>query len=82
MIIYSATGLARDASQPYGLRRDEEGNLVVWEEGVIVPNREAAMLINTLLIILGFLDIVFGIPSTIICLREICHCYDPTMFPR
>ena len=32
VIIYSATGLARDASQPYGLRRDQYGNLVVWEE--------------------------------------------------
>ena len=79
VIIYSATGLARDASQPYGLRRDEEGNLVVWEEGVIVPNREAAMLINTLLIIMGVLDVIFSLPSIIISLREVCQCYNPSL---
>ena len=79
VIIYSATGLARDASQPYGLRRDEDGNLVVWEEGVIVPNREAAMLINTLLIIMGVLDVIFSLPSIIISLREVCQCYNPSL---
>ena len=79
VIIYSATGLARDANQPYGLRRDEQGNLVVWEEGVMVPNREAAMLINTLLIIMGVLDVIFSLPSIIISLREVCQCYNPSL---
>jgi len=38
------------------------------------------MLINTLLIIIGFLDVIFSLPSIIICLRELCDCYDPRMF--
>lgn len=85
LIIYSATGLAKDANLPFGVTVSDNGEVVDVVENDVqlsVSNRESAMLINTLLIILGFLDIVFGIPSTIICLREICHCYDPTMFPR
>ena len=43
------------------------------------PSREAAMLINTVLIIVSFLDIIFSLPSVIITLRELCHCYDPSL---
>ena len=35
VVIYSATGLARDAAQPYGLRRDEAGHLVAWGDGAM-----------------------------------------------
>jgi hypothetical protein len=78
VVIYSATGLARDAAQPYGLRRDEAGHLVAWGEGVM-PSREAAMLTNTLLIIMGVLDVIFSLPSVIIGLRELCQCYNPLL---
>ena len=53
------------------------------------------MLINTILIIVGFLDVVsvilssffspksvlqvFSIPSVIVCLRELCDCYNPAL---
>ena len=33
------------------------------------------MLANLLLIILGILEVLFTLPSFIICLREICYCY-------
>ena len=33
------------------------------------------MLANLLLIILGILEVIFTLPSFIICLREICYCY-------
>ena len=45
----------------------------------MVPNREAAMLINTLLIIMGVLDVIFSLPSIIISLREVCQCYNPSL---
>ena len=45
VIIYSATGLARDANTPFTEGRER---------------REAAMLINTVLIIVSFLDIIFS----------------------
>lgn len=78
IIIYSATGLAKDANQPYGVRRDEEGNIVpIGEQSR--PSREAAMLINTMLIIIGFLDVIFSLPSIIINLRELCQCYNPAL---
>ena len=78
VVIYSATGLARDAAQPYGLRRDRDGNLVVWEAGSM-STREVAMLINTVLIIMGVLDVIFSLPSAIISLRELCQCYNPAL---
>ena len=78
LIIYSATGLARDANQPFGAIRTDSGE-IIEVPSVDISSREAAMLINTLLIILGFLDIVFGLPSVIICLRELCDCYDPRL---
>ena len=49
------------------------------EDASNITGREAVMLINTLLIIAGFLDIVFGLPSVIICLRELCDCYNPAL---
>lgn len=68
LIIYSASGLAQDAGQPYGVVRTEEGQILPTPD-INISSREAAMLINTLLIILGFLDVIFSIPSIIICLR-------------
>ena len=76
VIIYSATGLAADANMPYGVRLDEEGNYVA---DLAPVSREAAMLINTVLIIVSFLDIIFSLPSVIITLRELCNCYDPSL---
>ena len=64
VIIYSATGLARDANTPFTEGRER---------------REAAMLINTVLIIVSFLDIIFSLPSIIISLRELCNCYNPSL---
>ena len=76
VIIYSATGLAADANMPYGVRLDEDGNYVT---DLAPVSREAAMLINTVLIIVSFLDIIFSLPSVIITLRELCNCYDPSL---
>ena len=72
VIIYSATGLAQDANTPYGGREDGEANS-------LRKSREAAMLINTVLIIVSFLDIIFSLPSIIITLRELCQCYNPSL---
>ena len=77
VIIYSATGLAQDANQPGGYYLDEEQDKLIPEEEL--PSREIAMLINTLLIIIGVLDIIFSLPSIIICLREVCECYNPSL---
>ena len=33
------------------------------------------MLANLMLIILGILEVIFTLPSFIICLREVCYCY-------
>jgi hypothetical protein len=60
--------------------QDEKGDIIpVEEDASNITGREAVMLINTLLIIAGFLDIVFGLPSVIICLRELCDCYNPAL---
>ena len=76
VIIFSATGLAADASAPYGVKQDEDGEYI---SDLVAPSREAAMLINTVLIIVSFFDIIFSLPSVIITLRELCNCYDPSL---
>ena len=76
VIIFSSTGLAADANAPYGVKQDEDGNYI---SDLVAPSREAAMLINTVLIIVSFLDIIFSLPSIIITLRELCDCYDPSL---
>ena len=40
-----------------------------------IPERELAMLVNLVLILLGVLDVLFTLPSCIICLRDLCECY-------
>ena len=67
----------QDANAPYGVKQDEDGNYV--SDLRPPPSREAAMLINTVLIIVSFLDIIFSLPSVIITLRELCNCYDPSL---
>lgn len=69
VIIYSGTGLSKDAKKPYSkeLKSDEIAESV--------SSRESVLLINTLLILLAALDIIFSIPSIVICLRELCDCY-------
>ena len=79
VIIYSSTGLAADANAPYGVVPDEDGDYVRDISLSPPTSREAAMLINTVLIIVSFLDIIFSLPSIIITLRELCNCYDPTL---
>ena len=80
VIIFSSTGLAEDANAPYGVKKDEDGNYI---RDLVSSSREAAMLINTVLIIVSFLDIIFSLPSIIITLRELCDCYDPSLLtPR
>ena len=76
IIIFSSTGLAADANAPYGVKQDKDGNYI---SDLVAPSREAAMLINTVLIIVSFLDIIFSLPSIIITLRELCDCYDPSL---
>lgn len=76
VIIYSATGLARDSGFPGGFVRDlDTGELVPVTEANFPP-REGAMFINLGLILLGVLDILFTLPCCIICLRELCDCYN------
>ena len=41
-----------------------------------IPEREIAMLVNLVLILLGVLDVLFTLPSCIICLRDLCECYN------
>ena len=75
VIIYSATGLARDSGFPGGFVRDvDTGELIPVTEANFPP-REGAMFINLGLILLGVLDIIFTLPCCIICLRELCDCY-------
>ena len=74
VIIYSAIGLAADAKPSFG---------EIVNSDLLPPSRETAMLINTVLIIVSFLDIIFSLPSIIITLRELCNCYDPELLsPR
>ena len=76
VIIYSATGLARDSGFPGGFVRDiDTGELIPVTEANFPP-REGAMFINLGLILLGVLDIIFTLPCCIICLRELCDCYN------
>jgi uncharacterized membrane protein YgcG len=76
VIIYSATGLARDSGFPGGFVRDiDTGELIPVTEANFPP-REGAMFINLGLILLGMLDILFTMPCCIICLRELCDCYN------
>ena len=75
VIIYSATGLARDSGFPGGFIRNEENELVPVTE-INFPRQEVAMFINLGLILLGVLDILFTLPCCIICLRELCDCYN------
>lgn len=76
VIIYSATGLARDSGFPGGFVRDiDTGELIPVTEANFPP-REGAMFINLGLILLGVLDILFTLPCCIICLRELCDCYN------
>ena len=75
VIIYAATGLARDSGFPGGFVRDQISGDLIPVSQVNIPAREMAMLANLLLIILGILEVIFTLPSFIICLREICYCY-------
>ena len=76
VIIYSATGLARDAGLPGGFVRDPESGELVPVTEADFPPREGAMFINLGLIILGVLDIFCTLPCCIFCLRELCDCYN------
>ncbi len=75
VIIYAATGLAKDSGFPGGFIRDEISGDLIPVSQVNIPAREKAMLANLLLIILGVLEVLFTLPSAIICLREVCLCY-------
>lgn len=78
VIIYSATGLARDSGFPGGFVRDiNTGELIPATEENF-PAREVAMLINLALILLGVLDILFTLPCCIICLRYVTNVTDVT----
>ena len=55
--------------------RDQLSGDLIPVSQVNIPAREMAMLANLLLIVLGILEVLFTLPSFIICLREICYCY-------
>ena len=55
VIIYAATGLARDSGFPGGFIRDTDSGELVPVSLINLPTREVAMIINLLLIILGVL---------------------------
>ena len=76
VVIYSATGLATDSGFPGGFVLDEDSGELIPVSQVNLPQRERQMMLNLLLIILGVLEIIFTLPCCIICLREICQCYD------
>ena len=61
-----------DSTPPH---RDQISGDLIPVSQVNIPAREMAMLANLLLIILGILEVIFTLPSFIICLREICYCY-------
>ena len=79
VIIYSATGLAKDSGYPGGFVQDELTGELIPVSQVNIPAREKAMLVNLLLIIAGVLEVLLTLPSAIICLREICQCYSPEL---
>ena len=62
-------------TQSTSLHRDQISGDLIPVSQVNIPAREMAMLANLLLIILGILEVLFTLPSFIICLREICYCY-------
>ena len=76
VIIYSATGLAKDSGFPGGFVLDDLTGELIPVSQVNIPARERAMMINLLLIVLGVLDVFFTLPCSIICLREMCECYE------
>ena len=55
VIIYAATGLARDSGFPGGFIRDSDSGELVPVSQINLPTREGAMIVNLLLIILGVL---------------------------
>lgn len=74
--IYAATGLARDSGYPGGFILDDYTGDLIPVSQVNIPAREKAMVVNLLLIVMGVFEILFTLPCFIICLREICQCYD------
>jgi hypothetical protein len=61
VIIYAATGLARDSGFPGGFIRDSDSGELVPVSQINLPTREVAMIVNLLLIILGVLVRKFNI---------------------
>lgn len=55
VIIYAATGLARDSGFPGGFIRDTDSGELVPVSQINLPTREGAMIVNLILIILGVL---------------------------
>ena len=55
--------------------RDQVSGDLIPVSQVNIPARDMAMLANLMLIILGILEVIFTLPSFIICLREVCYCY-------
>lgn len=76
LLIFAATGLARDTDAPHGYFVDQEEGSRVEFLGT-VPLRQRPIIINAVLVALGTLSTIFSLAAVVICLREACLCYGP-----
>jgi len=74
LLIFAATGLARDSDAPYGYFVDQEDGNPVEILGT-VPLRQRPVIVNAVLVALGALETIMSLASIFICLREVCQCY-------
>lgn len=74
LLIFAATGLARDTDAPHGYFVDQEEGSRVEFLGT-VPLKQRAIIINAVLVALGTLSTFLSLAAVVICLREACLCY-------
>jgi len=74
LLIFAATGLARDSDAPYGYFVDQEDGSAVEILGTVAL-RQRAVIINAVLVALGVVETMASLASIVICLREVCQCY-------
>ncbi|KAI9562879.1 hypothetical protein GHT06_010333 [Daphnia sinensis] len=74
LLIFAATGLARDTDAPHGYFVDQEEGSRVEFLGT-VPLKQRAIIINAVLVALGTLSTIVSLAAVVICLREACLCY-------
>lgn len=76
LLIFAATGLARDSDAPWGYFVDQEDGNPVEFLGTI-PLRQRPVIVNAVLVALGTLEAILSLASIFICVREACQCYTP-----